>query len=130
MSTYKTPDLQQRRSSATAAKAAMLAKHRALANSPELAKRRAEREAINDARVIRVSEREAARRLRDAELARQAAHAAAQAVLAEREAEKLAAAKVAEQAELAAALAIEQKAARDARYAARKAAKKVRRRGY
>ena len=49
---------------------------------------------------------------------------------ARRETEAEAAQLAAEEAERAEKLAVEQKAARDARYAARKAAKKLRRRGY
>ena len=130
MSSFKSPDLQERQKTAAAAKAAMLEKHRAASKDPELAKRLAARQAISEARAVRVSERRAAKQVRDVEEARQAAHAAELAVQAEREAEKVEAAKVAEQVERAAVLEIEQKAARDARYAARKAEKKVRRRGY
>jgi len=70
------------------------------------------------------------RRVHKAELAEQGAHAADLALQAEREAEKAEALIAAEKAESAALLEGEQKAARDIRYAARKAAKKERRRGY
>jgi hypothetical protein len=138
---YKVPDLQERQSNAIAARKAMLEKFRAAAQDPEVEKRRAARVALHEARLVRIAEREAAKKAHQAEIERQAAEAreralqaerdaAERAAKAQREAEQLAAMLAAEEAERAAALAAEQKAARDARYAARKAAKKVRRRGY
>jgi uncharacterized protein DUF6481 len=130
MSSYKGPDLQQRQSNAAEAKKAMLEKFRAASEDPAVAKRRETRAAINQQRLVRMAEREAAKKAREAELAEQAARAAELALQAQREAEKAAALAAAEKAEREAALEAEQKAVRDARYAARKAAKKERRRGY
>src|SRR5271170_8036925 len=125
MSNYD-PDLQKRKDTAAAAKKALLRKFQAAAEDPKITQRQAERVAINEARIVRRAEREAARLKSETELAR-AAKREAQARL---ETEKAVALLAAEQTEREAAVAAEKKAARDARYAARKAAKKVRRRGY
>jgi len=130
MNSYQGPDLEQRQSNAAAAKKAMLEKFRAASEDPAVAKRDATRVAVNEARLVRIGEREAAKRGRKAELAEQAARAAELVLQAQREAEKVEALIAAEKAEREASLEAEQKAARDARYAARKAAKKERRRGY
>ena len=130
MSSYKDPDLQQRQSDIAAAKKATLEKFRAAADDPAVAMRHATRVAMNEARLVRIAEREAAKRTREAELAEQATRAAELALQAQREAEKIDALAAAEKAECEALVASEQKVARDARYAARKAAKKERRRGY
>jgi hypothetical protein len=84
---------------------------------------------VNEARLVRIAEREAATQVRNAEMAEQAAHAAELLSQAQREAKKVEALSAAEKVEREAALEAEQKATRDARYAARKAAKKERRRG-
>ena len=123
MSGYKDFDLQQRLSDAAAAKKATLEKFRAAFEDPAVATRRAARVAVNEARLLRIAKREAAKRAREAELAELALRA-------QREAEKIEALLAAQNAEREASLKAEQKAARDARYAARKAAKKERRRGY
>lgn len=123
MSRYKDFDLQQRLSDAAAAKKAALEKFRAASEDPAVAARRAARVAVNEARLLRIAKREAAKRAREAELAELALRA-------QREAEKVEALLAAQKAEREASLKAEQKAARDARYAARKAAKKERRRGY
>jgi hypothetical protein len=130
MSSYKGPDPQQRQNEAVAAKKAMLEKFRAASEDPAVADRRATRVAVNEARLARMAEREVAKKARMAELAEQAARAAELVLQAEREAEKAEALIAAEKLEREALLETEQKAARDARYAARKAAKKERRRGY
>jgi hypothetical protein len=131
MSSYKDPDLQRRQSDAAAAKKATLEKFRAASVDPAVAAmRHATRVAVNEARLVRIAEREAAKRAREAELAEQATRAAKLALQAQREAEEVEALVAAEKAERETLLAAEQKATRDARYAARKAAKKVRRRGY
>ena len=122
MSSFRDPDHLQRQSAAAAAKQAMLQKFRAASEDPEVARRHAARVAMNEARLVRIAEREAAKRAREAELAEQAARV-------QREAEEAEALLAAQSAERAILLAAEQKAARDARYAARKAAKKERRRG-
>ena len=108
----------ERRSSSAEAKQAQLAKFKTkvTAEDPDAAKRRAEREALVLARDARLAEREQARQ---AELARKAEEKAR--IKAEREAAAEAKLVEAEQAKLAAAdLLAKQKAARDARYAARK----------
>ena len=130
MSSYKSPDLKQRQSEAATAKKAMLDRFRSASEDPAVAQRDAARAALSEARVGRVAEREAAKVVRKAELAAQALRAAELVVQAERDAEKAEALVAAEKIEQEAALMIEQKATRDARYAARKAAKSVRRRGY
>lgn len=130
MNGYKGPDLQQRQSNAAAAKKAMLEKFRAASVDPAVAQLQATRVAVNEARVVRVAEREVAKRVRTAELAEQAARDTERIAQAQREAEKAEALIAVEKAGHSAALEAEQKAVRDARYAARKAAKKERRRGY
>ena len=120
MSSFQAPDHQQRQSAAAAAKLAMLQKFRAASEDPEVARRHAARVAMNEARLVRMAEREAAKRAREAELAEQAELAAQ----AQREAEEVAVLLAAQAAEREILLKAEQKAARDARYAARKAAKK------
>jgi Family of unknown function (DUF6481) len=72
MSSFQDPDHQQRQSAA-AAKQAMLQKFRAASEDPEVARRHAARVAMNEARLVRMAEREAAKRAREAELAEQAA---------------------------------------------------------
>ncbi len=128
---FRAPDVLERRNNAAAVKKAMLDKFRAVTQDPVLAEQqRLKRTAINEARDARMAERDATRKVREAELAAQAAREAEIAAQAAREAEAAEALAKAEAAERALALAAEQKAERDARYAARKAAKKVRRRGY
>src|SRR5712672_4571487 len=86
MSSFQDPDHQQRQSAA-AAKQAMLQKFRGASEDPEVARRHAARVAMNEARLVRIAEREAAERAREAELAEQAARAAELAAQAQREAE-------------------------------------------
>jgi hypothetical protein len=130
MSSFQHPDYQQRQNTAAIAKQAMLQKFRAASEDPEVIRRHAARVAMNEARLVRIAEREVAKQAREAELAEQAARDAELAAQARREAEEAEARLVAERAEQEILLKAEQKAARDARYAARKAAKKERRRGY
>ena len=85
---------------------------------------------MNEARAGRTAEREAAKKVREAELAEQAVRAAELAAQAQREIEKAEALVAAEGPNARRRWRPKQKAERDARYAARKAAKKVRRRGY
>src|SRR5260370_41463285 len=85
---FQDPNLQQRQSTAAAARKAMLEKFRAGSEDPVVAQRHAARVAVNEARLIRVAEREAAKRVREAELAEQAARAAELALQAQREAEQ------------------------------------------
>ena len=121
MSRFQDPDHQQRQTAAAAAKQAMLQKFRAASEDPEVARRHAARVAMNEARLVRMAEREAAKRAREVD---QAARAAELAARGQREAEEAAALLAAQSAERAILLEAEQKAARDARNAARKAAKK------
>ena len=130
MSSYGSPDPKQRVTDAAAARKAMLEKFRAATTDPKLAEKLAERAAINEAREARLAERETARKAHEAELAarsaREAELAAKTALEAAAEAERL----KAEEFAIHESLLAEQKAIRDARYAARKAAtKKKRRRG-
>jgi hypothetical protein len=60
MSSFQDPDHQQRQSAAAAAKQAMLQKFRAASEAPEVARRHAARVAMNEARLVRIAEREAA----------------------------------------------------------------------
>ena len=129
MNSFKGSDLHDRRSNAERQKAVVGEVPRGV-TGPRLAERQAARAAIHEARLARMAEREKARQAREAELAAQAAREAELAAQAAREAEAAKAAAEAAEAERAEALLAEQKAARDERYAARKAAKKVRRRGY
>jgi len=130
MSSYKEPDLEERQSTTAKAKKAMLKNFRAAAEDPAVAKRQAARVAVNEARLARIAEREAAKRVQRAELAEQTARTAEVVLQAQHEAEKVEALMAVEKAAGEAMLEAERKAARDARYAARKAAKKIRRRGY
>jgi hypothetical protein len=127
---FKYPELKDRQATADAAKKALLAKFRAAAQDPGLEEQRLKREAIHEAREKRAAEREAAKKAHEAELAAQAARAAELAAQAEREAQAAKTRLEAEEADRVALLELEKKAERDARYAARKAAKKERRRGY
>jgi hypothetical protein len=129
LSSFKDPDFQTRQSSAATAKKAMMEKFRAKAEDPGLAERLASaRPSTRRARRVPPSARPP-RKQREAEQAAEKARAAEAAAEAEREAERLKAASEADEAEREILLAAEQKAARDARYAARKAAKKQRRKG-
>jgi cell division septum initiation protein DivIVA len=129
MSSFRSPDLLERRNNAATVKKVMLEKFRAARQDPAFEQQRLKRIAVNEARAFRAAERESAKKVREAELAAQAKRAAELAAQAHREAEKAEALAKAQAAERDAALAAEQKAGRDARYAARKTAKKIRRRG-
>jgi hypothetical protein len=98
---YRELDPKQRQSNAAAAKKALLEKFRAATQGFGADERARARKALKDKRLARAAEREISK----AKLK-------------------------AEQAESEAALLREQKAQRDARYADRKATKKIRRRGY
>jgi small-conductance mechanosensitive channel len=75
MSSFQDPDYQQRQSAAAVAKQARLQKFRPASEDPEVARRHAARVAMNEARLVRIAEREAAERAHEAELAEQAAQA-------------------------------------------------------
>lgn len=119
MGNHKGDDFNERANAAANAKKAAAERFRAKAatDDPAFAERQAALQAISDAREVRTAERKAAR---EAEAARLAAEEAARvAEQAARDAEKLVLA--AEQKARDVALEVERKAARDARYAARKA---------
>jgi Family of unknown function (DUF6481) len=131
MSNRSEPNLEERLKHASEAKNLMLAKFKmSLVEGPAAIERRQQRQAIAAARAERAAQREEARQRQEHELAKQAEIAAQAAADAARAAADEAAREVAEQAERNALLEVEQKATRDARYAARKAAKKKRQRGY
>ena len=126
MSRYKSPDLQKRQTDAAAAKSAQLIKYRRAVEDPAVPVRAAARMALNDARLARAADRTAVKKLRQAEEAEEDARRENLALQAEREAETLAAAVAAETSEREATRTAEQKAVRDARYAARKTKKQHR----
>ena len=110
-----------RLSTAAKAREAMLARAKKIAADPEIARRQAERVEIAAEREKRQAAREAEKRAEaEARAARLAAEEEARLEAARREEEEKVAAKRAEMDKLATLLA-DQKAARDARYAARKA---------
>ena len=115
----KAPDFVERRNAATNAKKTALEKFRVHAGDPGLAERQAERVAVAGERSSAKKAREIEkleRKARDAELAMEAKRAA------DAQAERT----LAETASRELALQTERKAARDARYAARKARSKHR----
>ncbi len=121
MAIFKNATFDERRNAAEAAKKAKLEKFRALTAqiNEGAAERGATRQAIVAARDVRAAEREAAQLVNKARAAED--QAAREIVLKAEQAERDA--KVTEQAECEFASAAERKAARDARYAARKARK-------
>lgn len=130
MAIFRETDLQDRQKNASEARKAMLQKFLAKAEDPILEQRRAERAAIDEARRVRQAERETARKVEEERLAAEAAARAAAEAEAKRLADEEAARKAKEEADIMVTLLAEQKAARDARYAARKAAsKKKKKRG-
>ena len=129
MSNFRSPDLQQRKQTGAEAKKALFEKFKAAASDPRLEEKAATRQAIAEARALRMAERQVEKEKRQAELdalAAQDAQAARERQLEADEERKLLALEAAEKQKL---LLAEQKAARDARYASRKAAKKARRKG-
>lgn len=134
MSQFRSPDAFERRNNAAAVKKAMLEKFRSATQDPDLELKRQQRLAIAEARDARLAqreaEREAERKVRAVEEARLAAIEAERQAKLQKEAEELAALEAADKAAANEALLAEQKAKRDARYAARKAAKKNKKRGY
>ena len=117
MSSFKEPSLADRQKAATTAKKAALNRFRENLADPALAERQAARHVT---RITRAAERKAAKMTREVELAEQAARDLELAKQAERDA----AAKAEQRAAQVVALEADQKEARDARYAARKARKK------
>ncbi|MGB9063444.1 MAG: DUF6481 family protein, partial [Pseudolabrys sp.] len=86
MSNFRSPDLLERRNNAATVKKAMLEKFRAAREDPALEQKRLKRIAVNEARAFRAAEREAAKKVREAELSAQATRAAELAAQAHREA--------------------------------------------
>ncbi len=125
MKTYTKTTLSERLSTAANAKKALLDKFRArpAADDPDVVARGEARKAISEARETRTAEREAARAEEQAREAAERAREAAERVGRELAAQEQQAREAAETAEREAALEIERKAQRDARYAARKARK-------
>ena len=115
----KAPDFVERRNAATNAKKAALEKFHAHAVDPALAGRQA-------ARLALAGERAAAKKAREIKKAERNAHDAELAMEAKRAADAQAERASAEAASHELALQTERKAARDARYAARKARSKRR----
>lgn len=132
MKNDKRPDFVQRQGDAAEARKAILEKFRVAPGpqDPEVLKRQAARQAVQEARSARAAERAAAKQAREQEAKEKLARDAERAKHVEREAAEQTARETSEQAERDLALKAEQKTARDVRYAARKAAKKERRRGY
>src|SRR5512143_1525268 len=112
MSSFRSPDLLERRNNAAIVKKMMLEKFRATRQDPVFEQQRLKRIAVNEARAARAAERETAKKAREAELAAQAARAAELAVQTQREAEKAEALAKAEAADRDVALATKQKAER------------------
>jgi hypothetical protein len=125
----KTPDFRQRQNDAAAAKKTRLEKFRSAIADPAVVERAAARAALIKTREARTAARIVAKKLREAgeaEVERRKTELASQIA---REAEAADIVRAAETSEREAAVAAEQKALRDARYVARKAAKKQRRKG-
>jgi Family of unknown function (DUF6481) len=126
MSGFKNPGFVERRSEATNAKKAALEQFRAktATDNPDVVQRQAARQASHAAREARAAERKAAKAAREVEAAE---HATRDRELAERakvDAAALAKREATEQAAREVTLQVGLKAARDARYAARKAKKR------
>jgi len=119
MTGFKQPNLFERQKAAAKAKTAALEKFRAKAADPTLADRLT-------ARTASAVDRRAAKNVRDVEKAAKKARDAESAQQAQRDAAAQAERAKAESAQREWALEAEQKAARDARYAARKARSKRR----
>src|ERR1700731_2183143 len=126
MGGFKDPDYLQRKSAAMDARKAALEKFRAgtAANNPAAAERQVTRQAVSAARDVRAATRKAAKAAREIEVAQEAARAQELAAQAERDAAVRAKREAAEKATRELAEQADRKAARDVRYAARKARKK------
>ena len=71
MSSFRSPDLLERRNNAATVKKVMLEKFRAARQDPAFEQQRLKRIAVNEARASRTAEREGAKKVREAELAAQ-----------------------------------------------------------
>lgn len=132
MPSFKSPDLSERLSRAADAKKTLLQKFKKAPGPGDAAweQKAAERKVVAEARAAREAERLAAKKVRDAEQKRLAEIEAARVAKEKAEFEELLKLEAIERAEAEERLKAEQKSKRDARYAARKAAKLERRRGY
>ena len=119
MGSFKDPDFVERQNTATKAKKAALEKFRAHADDPAFAERQT-------VRMASAADRTAAKKVRETEKAEKRALDAEVARQAERNAAAQVERALAEKANLELALRAERKAARDTRYAARKARSKRR----
>jgi hypothetical protein len=117
MSGFRQPDLRERQEAAAKAKKAALEQFRAKAADPTLAERLT-------ARTVSAADRRATKKVRDTEKAEKKASDAERAKQAERDAALQAERAKADKAARELALETERKAARDARYAARKSRSK------
>lgn len=132
MPAFKTPDLSERLTRAAEAKKALLQKFKTAPGpgDADFEKKIAERRAVDDARKEREAVKLAEKKVRDAERKRLAEVEAARVAKEKAEFEELVRLEAIERANAEEQLKVDQKAKRDARYAARKAAKLERRRGY
>jgi hypothetical protein len=125
MSFQESTGLSERQKNAAQARQALLQKFRAAAQDKDkIEKLAADRAKIAEARQQREAEKAEQRRIREAELAAERARKAELEAQRNREEEEEAARKAKEEADIMVALLAEQKAARDERYAKRKAAQK------
>jgi hypothetical protein len=126
MGGFKDPGYLERKSAATDARKAALEKFRAnsAANDPAAAERQASRQAVSIARDARAVARKAAKAAREIEVAEEAVRARELAEQADRDAAAQAKRESAEKATREYTEQTDRKAARDARYAARKARNK------
>jgi hypothetical protein len=122
----KDTPLSDRLSTAAKARQAMMerARAKAPANDPEFAKRQEDRKAIAEARDVRTADRKAAKEAEAARLALERAAAEEARLVALKLEDERKVREREEQAEREVTLEVERKAARDARYAARKARRK------
>jgi Family of unknown function (DUF6481) len=126
MGGFKDPGYLERKSAATDARKAALEKFRAnsAVNDPAAAERQASRQAVSIARDARAVARKAAKAAREIEVAEEAVRARELAEQADRDAAAQAKRESAEKATREYTEQTDRKAARDARYAARKARNK------
>lgn len=129
MSYFTNSGFQERQAAATTAKKALLERSKEIAADPAIAQRRAERQELAKARQVRAEARAAEKKVAAEKMAADAARAEEANQQAAAEAALLQVALQHEEDQRQMAVLAEQKTARDAKYAARKAAKKDRRKG-
>lgn len=129
MSYFTNSGFQERQAAATTARKALLERSKEIAGDPAIAQRRAERQELAKARQVRAEARAAEKKVAAEKIAADAARAeeANQKAAAEQSLLRVTLQREEEQRQVA--VLAEQKTARDAKYAARKAAKKDRREG-